>query len=796
MKPTDVIPPNNLHAEQCVLGCVMLDSSSLDRIIDLLSPKQFYSEIHGKIYTACLSLNEQKTPVDAVILADEMESRGQLTEVGGVAYFMEILETVPHASHVVHYAEMVLEKYRRRKAIEIGQLMISRAYDPVKSDTEFIEEAHDAAMRMAEMLHVKNTRPRPLADHVQELIDSLKRGEIPSMFWGISEVDTMIGGVVPGELVVVGARPSHGKAQPLTSKILTPTGFVSMGSLKIGMSIIGSSGMPTMVTGIFPQGEIEVYRVGFSDGTSCECCADHLWKTQTRNERRRGCEGSAKTLKEIAATITRNDSDSPNHSIPVIAAVEYSCSNESFPIHPYALGLLLGDGSFSSSISFNKPEKDISDRLSELLPVSDELIASGKRGAFRIRRKQRNNQKSDTCAAIESLGLTGKDSIEKFIPDLYSRSSIGNRLLLLQGLCDTDGHVVKEGTSIEYATSSEKMASQVVYLARGLGFIVNVSNRIPVYSSHGERKKGSKSWRIMIRIVGNLIPVSSKKHLARLKPKSMRHKKTIIAVDSIGKKDCQCITVNAVDRLYVTDDFIVTHNSAIGLQWLDEASRKGIASLMISEEMVAQNLASRTLTYMTSISVDDWRQEAEGIEAEKQIHFANRATVLVAEKCSTIGRIERTIERAVHSHGIRIVAVDYAQLVDGDGDTKEQRVSNVSARLKQAATKHNLVVILLAQLNRGVETRDDLTPKSADLKDSGGLEADADIVLLPYLPSMFDAEYKFPNEYRIICSKNRNRPGRGKVIEMLADFKRQRILPPSASDGRVYTDSDADRFWK
>lgn len=431
MKPDEQLPPQNLQAEQCVLGCQLVgDRDSEDKFSHLpnvLELVHFYSDVHRTIQKAIWRVRDRSGAVDAVLVADELESLGKLEEIGGAQYLLEVMQTVPHSAHILHYAELIARDFRRRQAIQIGEDMIRKAYDPTKSDQEFIEDAHDSAMRMAQILKTKSSRPRPIKELAFEAVEMLERGESPKVYWGVREIVDWIGGYTRGNLIVMGARARHGK-------------------------------------------------------------------------------------------------------------------------------------------------------------------------------------------------------------------------------------------------------------------------------------------------------------------------------------------------------------SMIALQWLDCAAKEGISGMMISEEMLEMQLATRTLMYLSELTEEQQKLDPAQVRRDTEVHFQKRATVLVASRCKKIASVERAIARAVQSHGVQIVAVDYAQIIDGDGDSEEQRISNVSKRMKQAAMDHNIVVILLAQLNRQVETRDNPKPRLSDLKGSGGLEADADIVLLPYWPWRFDEDYTPRSEYRIVLAKHRSGSTEENEIQLKIDPARQRLL--------------------
>lgn len=170
-----------------------------------------------------------------------------------------------------------------------------------------------------------------------------------------------------------------------------------------------------------------------------------------------------------------------------------------------------------------------------------------------------------TSKALKTYKLMGCRSECKFIPKPYVFASPSDRLALLRGLFDTDGHVIKEGTTVEYSTSSSELASDVAFVARSLGAVVRVSRRFPRYPYLGQVRDGLLSFRLMVSFPrDDLIPVASDKHLARWRLRKKEKLRTIEQIIPAGSAQCVCIQVESPDRLYVTRDFIVTHNT----QWL------------------------------------------------------------------------------------------------------------------------------------------------------------------------------------------------------------------------------------
>lgn len=248
-----------------------------------------------------------------------------------------------------------------------------------------------------------------------------------------------------------------GKLQPVDEPVLTPSGWKPIGDVRIGDCVIGSDGMPTRVTGVYPQGEVDIVRVEFSDGSWTRCGWEHLWAVQSQNDRARGKPYRVMTTRAIVdAGICYGASGHRNWSVPI--AEPWCGTDAELPIDPYELGVMLGDG----HIRANGAVKLTTDRT-----ILDAV------GAGTIRDHERTAWVADgvmhgRSAAIRSLGLAGARSHEKFVPDRYLVARPGSRLALLQGLMDTDGHALPDGGT-EFSSVAEELADAVVELARGLG---------------------------------------------------------------------------------------------------------------------------------------------------------------------------------------------------------------------------------------------------------------------------------------------------------------------------------------
>ncbi len=214
--PTAPIPPQNLDAEESVLGAMMLSPGAIGAVSEVLSASDFYRESHAKIYRAALALYGRGEPVDAITLVDELERRGELEEVGGKVRIHELAALVPAASNAAHYARIVRDMATLRGLVRAGQEIARLGVERQGEDTvELVDRAEQIVFELAQ------SRVSSDFSHIEELLkDSFERitalyeagAEITGIPSGFRDLDHLTAGFQPGNLVIVAARPSMGKS--------------------------------------------------------------------------------------------------------------------------------------------------------------------------------------------------------------------------------------------------------------------------------------------------------------------------------------------------------------------------------------------------------------------------------------------------------------------------------------------------------------------------------------------------------------------------------------------------------
>ena len=244
-----------------------------------------------------------------------------------------------------------------------------------------------------------------------------------------------------------------GKALTLSAKILVPTGWTTMGEIKKGDLVVGSDGRSYPVTGVYPQGVRQVYRVTFQDGASTKCDAEHLWEVNTPLRVHRGYAPRVLTTQQMMDVGLRDSSNNRRHFVRLVKPPNFS--RRRLFIDPYVMGYLLGNGGLSqASATVTIPDAETVDRLSSLLPNGIVLTQQGPI-RFTVTTPRPHKGKHNTfLTQMKKLGLMGHLTQEKFIPPEYMWTTKKNRVSLLQGLLDSDGHIQRQQGNIEYSSSS------------------------------------------------------------------------------------------------------------------------------------------------------------------------------------------------------------------------------------------------------------------------------------------------------------------------------------------------------
>lgn len=354
-----------------------------------------------------------------------------------------------------------------------------------------------------------------------------------------------------------------GKGHRPSTKVLTPSGWTTVGELQVGDSIVGSDGQPHTVTGVFHRGEMDYYKVYMNDGAMVECSDDHLWSVNTALRRARSHPGRVMELHDIRKNL-RNSVGNLQHFIPVVAPIEFA-PKDTLPVNPYLLGVLLGDGCLrNSSVSFATEDPEIVEYVQQTMPRSSRL-RKGDKCSWHIAGKQHGT--NELLSLLRECGAYGHLAQHKSIPVEYLFASISDRLSMIQGLMDTDGTVDRRSGQPIFGSTSLQLVQGIEHLVRSLGGTTRRQTpRKRMFAHNGEKRIGLLTHQVSIKLPPQFCPFRLARKIAVFKPPTKYPPaRAIEQVVYSGRDQIICISVDSPDKLYVTEDFIVTHNTLSSL---------------------------------------------------------------------------------------------------------------------------------------------------------------------------------------------------------------------------------------
>jgi replicative DNA helicase len=776
--------PQNPDAERAVLGSILTNANAFYRVVGIINTEDFFKDAHRTIFATIRYLAEESREIDTLTVKEELARNGLLEQVGGHAYVSSLMDGIPDIANVERYAKIIKEKSTLRRLIVMGNSVMRAALDLPSESGDVLNIAEKSLYEIAEGSIDKGfvgldriTRQNMTAIEQLNSSGKLLTG-IPT---GYDRFNEFTSGFQPQDLIIIAARPSMGKAQPLDAKVLTRSGFACMGSLRVGDELASIDGAPSQVTGVFPQGERQLYRVTLSDGRNAECCKEHLWRVSFRQ----WSEPRTVSTERLMEMLQRKRYQRRLY----IETFSGEFGNDSeLPMDPWLLGVLLGDGTtHGSSVAFSTASSEILDQVRRVVGATYEITKSGPYDYRIIQAGAKTRGRGFRTAnplkqSLETLGIWGARAADKFIPKLYLNASLGSRTQLLKGLIDTDGWVEKWG-SMRFATSSERLVQDVVGLVRSVGGTANYFEKKTFYAYLNERRAGQTSYVCNIQLPDDIALQLISAKQQRRAPRKRTRRLNICSITATRFSQTQCIAVSHQSQLYITNDYVVTHNTSfmmniaesIALPGKDGAPRNGgqrlysvgVFSLEMSKEQIGLRILSSEsgvpnhLVRAGMLSERNWRDlaEASGRMAKAKIFIDDSPGIDPMEMRAKARRLKMEA-------GLDMVMVDYLQLmsIKGKIESRQQEISQISRGLKSIAKELNLPLVSLSQLSRRPEQRTgDHRPQLSDLRESGSIEQDADLVAFIYRDEVYNKESEEKGIAEIIISKQRNGP--------IGDFK-------------------------
>jgi replicative DNA helicase len=778
-------PPQDITAEQSVLGGMLLSKDAIASVVEILRSQDFYRPAHQVVFDSILDLYGRGEPADPITVSAELERRGELLRVGGAPYLHTLISTVPTAANAGYYAEIVAGKAVLRRLVEAGTRIVQLGYHGADgADVDEVVDRAQAAVyevterRMSEDYIALEELLQPTMDEIDAIAS--RGGASAGVPTGFADLDAVTNGLHPGQMVIIAARPGIGKALALDTPLPTPSGWTTMGAVAIGDQLLGADGRPTTVLAATDvlRGR-PCYEVEFSDGTVILADGNHRWLTDTQASRRSAQQAATgnqshriartvaevRTTEEIAATLRCAAADHGfNHSVVNCRPLELP--ERELLIPPYSLGVWLGDGA-SREANFIGTDPAI------IVHIEAEGLHAVPCGGMLYSLQLPEAEQDDhgtVQARLSRLGLLGN----KHIPRAYLRGSLAQRRALLAGLLDTVGTVKSTGL-VQFCVASAQLARDIRELIVSLGYRFEMATRrVP-----GQGEQPVPGLPAQPADIVHALTFSTDDDVFCLERKRLAHKQRrrhsaaqasmrfIVDVRKVSSVPVRCVQVDNADHLFLAgESMIPTHNSTLGLDLARSCSvAHGMTSVIFSLEMSRTEIVMRLLSAEAKIRLADMRSgrmsDDDWTRLARRMGEISEAPLFIDDSPNmTMMEIRAKARRLKQRNDLRLIVVDYMQLMTSGKkvESRQQEVSEFSRHLKLLAKELEVPVVTISQLNRGPEQRTDKKPMLADLRESGSLEQDADMVMLIHRPDAWERDDPRAGEADLILAKHRNGP--------------------------------------
>lgn len=770
--PSGKLQPQALDLEVAVLGALMLEKDALTTVSDILKPASFYKEAHVRIYKAIQELFDASEPIDVLTVVNKLRARGELELAGGPVYVHGLTQKVTSAANIEFHARLIVETAIKRELISMASVILRDAFEDTTDVFDLLDSTEKTLYEVSESNIRKNYED--MQSLLRKAIDELeaKREQkdgltgVPS---GLSALDAMTSGWQKSDLVIIAARPAMGKCLGKGTEVLMYDGTLrKVEDVQAGEELMGDDSTPRRVLSI-ARGRERMYWVRQNKGEDYRVNESHilsLKRSRTEGPHRHGDVLNI-TVRDWLAKAPKFRTNYKGYKV----AVEFP--EQSVPVDPYFLGVWLGDGS-SANCRITGQDQEIIDYLHEYaeelgLQVTVGVVAN-RCNSYGITSGARGGAIATKFSLQDELRkLDVLDN--KHIPRAYLINSTENRLRLLAGLIDSDGHWLEQSNGYEITQKNERLAREIKFLADSLGFRTSLKEKRAVITTRGYE---SEVYRV--RIYGDIdrVPVRVERKKARAWTGRHDWQMTGISVEFDKEDDYYGFEIDG-NRLFLLRDMTVTHNTAFVLSVMRNAAvDHGKAVAIFSLEMSSIQLVNRLISAEAELDSEKIKKgnlaDHEWAQLHHKIARLSEAPIYIDDTPGlSIRELRTKCRRLKQRFDIQLIIIDYLQLMTGSGGgdkgfggNREQEIASISRAMKNIAKELDVPVIALSQLSRKVEERPgDKRPQLSDLRESGSIEQDADMVCFLYRPEYYKiTEDEMGNDLRgvgeVIIAKHRN----------------------------------------
>ena len=810
------LPPASIEAEEAILGGILFDPEAITRVAELIVKDAFYVKAHQEIYHAALSLNSKGKPTDFISVSTYLSDRDLLEQVGGTTKLAQLLNRTVSAVNIDRYANLIMEKYIRRQLITSGHEIVDLGYD----NTEELETVLDSAEQ--KIFRLTQERPQegliPIAETLVNTFNTIEElhqeTALPGIPSGYYDLDAMTSGFSRSDLIIIAGRPSMGKClaadselvcqdgsiktieeiyhrqqdslltlQPnwrfawtkpsafiddgikpvyrvttrlgrkitttLTHPFLTIHGWRSLGTLQIGNKIAVPRKIDVFGHKIIPEAKVKLLAYLIGDGCLTKTCPEFTNSNPLLRNEFEDClaqsrQDAEKEAKGDTDSLDLWGEDAHNKSIPQII----------FTLKPEEIALFLNrlfatDGwatvlkSGQSQLGYATVSEKLARQVQHLL-LRFGVVACLKQRSVKYKNQRRQAWQLDITDVksiknfIDSIGIFGKEEAINGV-----RQAISEK----RDRTNKDLIPVEIWQELAQAKGTESWIS----LAKRAG--------IKGYSNiHVGKRAFSRERLFKLAYALDNIPLQN---LAT----SEVYWDEIVSIEAIGMQQVYDLTIGRTHNFVAND--ICVHNTAFALCVASNIARESklpiaVFSLEMSREQLTQRLLSSEAKIPSNrlrsgrISVQEFEPLINGVErlSELPIYIDDTANLTVMQMRSQVRRLQ-----AQQKDPLGMILVDYLQLMEGgDNDNRVQQLSKMTRSLKGLARELNVPIVALSQLSRGVEQRTNKRPMLSDLRESGSIEQDADLVMMIYRDEYYNPDTPDRGITEVSIVKHRNGP--------------------------------------
>lgn len=751
-------PPFSKEAEQSVLGGLMLNNAAWMTIADLLTENDFYHREHQLIFRAIQTLAEEGHPCDPITLSEWLENNNKLETIGGNSYLGLLARNTPSAANIEAYAKIVREHSILRQLVRVGTEIMDSAFNTQgRTSAQLLDEAEKKVFAIAELgakgqsgfVKIKEVLSAAL-DQIDRL--SQQQGLITGIPTGFNDLDKMISGLQRSDLIIIAGRPSMGKCLASQATIVDSTGkFITIEEIyhrrHIELLTLAANGQfqLTKPTAFITDGIKPVFRLTTQLGRSVETTLSHPYLT---------LEG----WKSLADLVV-------GEKIAVPRQINIFGTTTLTEGQINLLATIVANSCFSN---YNLLAQVLSQWVNQInVSGLDKTPYFNHLSHFFLWFHQPG------LSWLQQLGVWNNQKKLLFIPTVIFTLPRAQLALFLNRLLVHTGWLSRTSTHLRligYRLNHEELARQVQHLLLRFGVIAAIKPHQHYWQLTVEQ---IDSLKIFISEIGLLQPPS---HDTATQAHEI-YWDEIATIEFSGQKPVYDLTI-ADTHNFVANDICV-HNTSLAMNMAENvALRSQLPVAVFSMEMSNEQLAMRLIASLARINLqkvrtgklndDDWPKLTAAISQLQE-------TLLFIDDTPALNPTElrARVRRLAREQGeLGLVVIDYLQLMQ-IADNKENRaveVSEISRSLKALAKELNVPVIALSQLNRSLEQRPDKRPRMSDLRESGSIEQDSDLILFIYRDDVYNDKSEHKGIAEVIIAKQRNGPIGSTQLTFLGEF--------------------------